>query len=61
MLDCDWSSDVCSSDLQALKRVHTQRYETCQTVCETTDGQQSCMVYVPFKKRYRGQPDCLKP
>ena len=46
---------------QALKRVHAQRYETCQTVCETTDGQRSCMVYVPFKKRYRGQPDCLKP
>jgi endonuclease YncB( thermonuclease family) len=45
---------------QALKRKHTQRYETCQNVCETTDGQQSCMVYVPFKKRYRGQPDCLK-
>lgn len=44
----------------ALKRKHTQRYETCQTVCEPTDGQQSCMVYVPFKKRYRGQPDCLK-
>lgn len=41
--------------------MHTQRYETCQTVCETTDGQQSCMLYVPFKKRYRGQPDCLNP
>lgn len=45
---------------QALKRKHQQRYETCQKVCETTDGQQSCMVYVPFKQRYHGQPDCLR-
>jgi micrococcal nuclease len=44
----------------ALKRKHTQRYESCQTVCEETDGQKSCMVYVPFKHRYRAQPDCLK-
>lgn len=53
----------------ALKRKHANRYGTCEKVCETTgaDGdagaspeQQSCMVYVPFKKRYRGQPDCLK-
>lgn len=45
---------------KALKRKHTQRYATCETVCEKTDGDQSCMVYVPFKRRYRGQPDCLK-
>lgn len=45
---------------QALKRKHTNTYGTCEKVCETTDDQQSCMVYVPFKKRYRGQPDCLK-
>lgn len=44
---------------QALKRKHSERYATCQNVCESTDGQQSCMVYVPFKHRYRGQPDCL--
>jgi endonuclease YncB( thermonuclease family) len=45
---------------QALKRKHSNRYETCQNVCLETDGQKSCMVYVPFKHRYRGQPDCLK-
>lgn len=44
----------------ALKRKHNERYETCQNVCLETDGQRSCMVYVPFKKRYRGQPDCLR-
>ncbi|MBL8910902.1 MAG: thermonuclease family protein [Archangium sp.] len=45
---------------QALKRKHTSTYGTCEKVCEKTDEQESCMVYVPFKKRYRGQPDCLK-
>ncbi len=46
---------------QALKRKHAQRYATCENVCLDTDGQKSCMVYVPFKHRYRGQPDCLLP
>ena len=45
---------------QALKRKHSDKYETCQNVCLETDGQKSCMIYVPFKHRYHGQPDCLK-
>ena len=44
----------------ALVRKHTSAYKTCEEVCETTDGQTSCMIYVPFKIRYRNQPDCLK-
>jgi endonuclease YncB( thermonuclease family) len=44
----------------ALKRVHQSRYETCQEVCEVTDGDTSCMTYVPFKRRYKNKPDCLK-
>ena len=44
---------------EALVRKHSNKYETCQTVCEETDGDKSCMVYVPFKRRYHGQPDCL--
>lgn len=44
----------------ALKRKHEKKYATCEEVCETTDGDQSCMVYVPFKIRYRNKPDCLK-
>jgi endonuclease YncB( thermonuclease family) len=43
----------------AVKRFHGHRYGSCRTVCELTDGQSSCMVYVPFKHRYRGQPECL--
>jgi micrococcal nuclease len=46
---------------KALKRKHTMRYATCDKVCELTDDQQSCMVYVPFRQRYAKQPDCLKP
>ncbi len=45
---------------QALKRKHSETYDSCQNVCVDTDGTQSCMVYVPFRHRYRGQPDCLK-
>ncbi len=45
---------------QALKRAHSQRYDTCQEVCHETDGQQSCMVYVPFEHRYRHKPACLR-
>jgi endonuclease YncB( thermonuclease family) len=44
---------------QALKRVHAQRYGTCETVCEETEGDRSCMVYVPFKRRYGNRPACL--
>lgn len=44
----------------ATKRPHQQRYTTCQEVCETTDGDVSCMVFVPFKQRYKNKPDCLR-
>lgn len=44
---------------EALKRRHDKHYSTCEKVCEATDGEVSCMVYVPFQHRYRGQPDCL--
>jgi hypothetical protein len=45
---------------EAHVRKHSHTYETCQTVCEETDGDKSCMVYVPFKRRYQRQPDCLR-
>ncbi|MBL8950177.1 MAG: thermonuclease family protein [Myxococcaceae bacterium] len=44
----------------AVKREHQVRYDTCQEVCEETDGDKSCMVYVPFEKRYKNRPDCLQ-
>jgi micrococcal nuclease len=44
----------------ALKRPHQQRYEICQEICEDTEGDVSCMVWVPFQRRYRNKPDCLR-
>jgi len=29
---------------------------TCQEVCEG----QSCMVYVPYERRYKEKPECLR-
>jgi endonuclease YncB( thermonuclease family) len=44
----------------AAKREHQNRYDTCQEVCEKTDGEESCMVYVPFENRYKNRPMCLQ-
>ncbi len=44
---------------EASKRKHDQKYASCQEVCELTDGDQSCMIYVPFKHRYSQRPSCL--
>jgi len=44
----------------AQKRQHQKRYDTCEEVCEETDGEKSCMVYVPFEKRYKNRPQCLQ-
>lgn len=44
---------------EAQKRRHQKTYATCEVVCEVTDGDESCMTYVPFKHRYRQRPSCL--
>lgn len=44
----------------ATVRNHEERYELCQEVCEGPEGQTSCMVYVPFERRYKNKPDCLR-
>lgn len=44
---------------EALLRKHTDFYELCEEVCLRTEGDTSCMVYVPFERRYRDQPACL--
>lgn len=45
---------------RALVRRHTSRYAVCEEVCEDTDGDSSCMTYVPFEQRYRNKPACLR-
>lgn len=44
---------------EAPLRRHTDNYALCQEVCLTTDGDWSCMVYVPYEQRYKDRPACL--
>lgn len=39
---------------------HDDTYDTCQEVCGGEDGRQSCLVYVPYARRYTNQPSCLR-
>jgi micrococcal nuclease len=43
----------------AAMRPHWRAYATCERVCEETEGERSCMVYVPFERRYQRRPPCL--
>jgi endonuclease YncB( thermonuclease family) len=45
----------------ARARPHAETYATCQEVCVGAGAALSCMVYVPFERRYRGRPACLGP
>jgi micrococcal nuclease len=40
-------------------RQHRVTYRTCEEVCVGEGAARSCMVYVPFERRYRDRPDCL--
>jgi endonuclease YncB( thermonuclease family) len=40
-------------------RTHAARYATCQEVCAGEGELPSCMVYVPFERRYHDRPACL--
>jgi len=40
-------------------RQHRSSYRTCQEVCVGEGPLRSCMVYVPFERRYNNRPDCL--
>ena len=48
---CDLQTGECA------ERVHTETYETCQTVCI----ENGCMIYVPYKERYGdNRAECLR-
>jgi endonuclease YncB( thermonuclease family) len=38
---------------------HQKAYETCEEVCVGEGKGEACLVYVPFKRRYRDPPPCL--
>lgn len=46
---------------QAAARPHRRRYQACEEVCVGDAPLRSCMVYVPFARRYRDRPACLGP
>lgn len=39
---------------------HNIPYTTCEEVCVGEATDRSCLVNVPFERRYRNQPDCLR-
>jgi endonuclease YncB( thermonuclease family) len=41
-------------------RRHDRRYEVCEEVCAPGDGPPSCLRHVPFERRYRDRPECLR-
>jgi micrococcal nuclease len=43
------------------RRRHQSSYQACQEVCVGEGATLSCMVYVPFERRYRDRPACLGP
>jgi endonuclease YncB( thermonuclease family) len=49
--------DTRTGRAQAVK--HSNAYETCEDVCVGQGKGASCLVYVPFRRRYRDPPPCL--
>jgi endonuclease YncB( thermonuclease family) len=41
-------------------RPHARRYAPCEEVCEGEGAGKACMTYVPFDRRYRNRPSCLR-
>lgn len=50
---------ISTANGTSTKMVHHDNYGTCEKVCLDEDN--SCMVYVPFEKRYgASRPECLR-
>lgn len=41
-------------------RPHRRRYATCEEVCVGEGAARACLTYVPFERRYRDRPSCLR-
>ena len=41
-------------------RRHESTYRACQEVCVGEGAERACMTYVPFARRYRDRPACLR-
>lgn len=45
---------------KAEPRRHESTYRVCQEVCVGEGRDRACMTYVPFARRYRDRPGCLR-
>jgi micrococcal nuclease len=44
----------------AAVRPHDRTYRTCEVVCVGEEPERACLTYVPFARRYRDRPACLR-
>ncbi len=44
----------------ARARSHGRTYAACQPVCLGEGADRACLVYVPYERRFRDQPECLR-
>jgi endonuclease YncB( thermonuclease family) len=44
----------------AVARPHARVYALCEEVCAGPKDARACLRYVPFERRYRGRPACLR-
>lgn len=44
----------------AVARPHERLYRTCEDVCVGEGRERACITYVPFERRYRHRPRCLR-
>jgi micrococcal nuclease len=44
----------------AVAHPHGRTYRTCEEVCVGEGRARACMLYVPFERRYRNRPGCLR-
>lgn len=45
---------------EAVARPHGRRYRVCEEVCLGEGEGKACMTYVPYERRYRRKPGCLR-
>ncbi len=45
---------------EAAARSHERRYRPCEEVCLGEGEGKACMTYVPYERRYRRKPACLR-
>ena len=50
--------DAATGEARAVR--HARRYRECEEACRGEGADRTCMVYVPYERRYRDRPACLR-